>query len=139
MKMQSDNQVDEKKIYPSIDKPWLKYYTDEQINAELPQYKAFDYIYEKNKEYKNSVAFNYYGRKITYGQFFDQTEFAGKAFLEAGVKKGDIVAIVTVSLQEVIYSFYGLNRIGAIANMIDPRTSAEGIKEYTLKRRIPNS
>ena len=87
MKMQSDNQVDEKKIYPSIDKPWLKYYTDEQINAELPQYKAFDYIYEKNKEYKNSVAFNYYGRKITYGQFFDQTESAGKAFLEAGVKK----------------------------------------------------
>ncbi len=136
MKMQSDNQVDEKKIYPSIDRPWLKYYTDEQINAELPQYKAFDYIYEKNIEYKNSVAFNYYGRKITYGQFFDQTESAGKAFLEAGVKKGDIVAIVAVSLPEVIYSFYGLNRIGAIANMIDPRTSAEGIKEYIKEADI---
>lgn len=29
--------------YPSVDKPWLKYYTEEQINAELPKYKIIDY------------------------------------------------------------------------------------------------
>ena len=61
---------------------------------------------------------------------FEKTENAGKAFQSIGVKKDDIVAIVAVSLPEVIYSFYGLNRIGAIANMIDPRTSTEGIKDY---------
>ena len=31
--------------YPSIDKPWLKYYTKEQINASLPEYKIYDYIF----------------------------------------------------------------------------------------------
>lgn len=116
--------------YPSIDKPWLKYYTKEQINAKLPQLKAYDYIYTENKAYPNDIAFNYYGRKITYSSFFQETEKAAKAFLKLGIHEGDIVAVIAVSLPEVIYSFYGLNRIGAVANMIDPRTSAEGIREY---------
>ena len=50
--------------------------------------------------------------------------------MKLGIHEGDIVAVIAVSLPEVIYSFYGLNRIGAVANMIDPRTSAEGIREY---------
>ena len=50
--------------------------------------------------------------------------------MKLGIHEGDIVAVIAVSLPEVIYSFYGLNRIGAVANMIDPRTSAEGIKDY---------
>ena len=116
--------------YPSIDKPWLKYYTKEQINAKLPRLKAYDYIYIENKAYPNDIAFNYYGRKITYSSFFQETEKAAKAFLKLGIHEGDIVAVIAVSLPEVIYSFYGLNRIGAVANMIDPRTSAEGIREY---------
>ena len=37
--------------YPSIDKPWLKYYTEEQINAELPKYKIIDYLERQNKGY----------------------------------------------------------------------------------------
>lgn len=31
--------MNEKKVtgYPSVDKPWLKYYTEEAINAQLPE------------------------------------------------------------------------------------------------------
>ena len=116
--------------YPSIDKPWLKYYTKEQINASLPEYKIYDYIYESNKDNLNRNAFNYYNRKITYGKLFEGIESASKAFRQIGVKEGDIIAVIAVTLPETIYTFYGLNRIGAISNMIDPRTSAEGIREY---------
>ena len=121
--------------YPSVDKPWLKYYSEEQINAELPEYKIIDYIEKQNKDHSDSTAFNYYGRKITYGQFFDYTKQVAKSFTKLGVSEKDIVAIIAVSIPEVIYSFYGLNRIGAISNMIDPRTSAEGIKEYLLETK----
>ena len=118
-----------------MDKPWLKYYTEEQIHAELPRYKIIDYIERQNKGYSDSVAFNYYGKKITYGQFFDATRQAARSFAKLGVSEGDIVAVIAVSIPEVIYSFYGLNRIGAISNMIDPRTSAEGMKEYLLETK----
>ena len=122
--------------YPSIDKPWLKYYSEEQIGAGLPTYKAFDYIRESNRNFTGNTAFNYFGRRITYGEFFDETEKAAKAFLKAGVREGDIAAIIAVSLPETIFSFYGLNRIGAVSNMIDPRTAAEGIREYILEADI---
>ena len=30
--------------YPSIDKPWLKYYSEEAINAELPECTIYEYL-----------------------------------------------------------------------------------------------
>ena len=30
--------------YPSIDKPWLKYYSQEAINAKLPACTMYEYI-----------------------------------------------------------------------------------------------
>lgn len=116
--------------YPSVDKPWLKYYTKEQIEAELPKCKIYDYVWNQNKNYRRRIALNYYDHKISYGQMFKEIEKAAKAFRELGVKPGDIVSIIAVTLPETIYAFYGLNRIGAVANMIDPRTSIEGIKHY---------
>ena len=34
--------------YPSIDKPWLKYYDEEAINAKLPDCSVFELLYQKN-------------------------------------------------------------------------------------------
>lgn len=119
--------------YPSIDKPWLKYYTNDQINAELPECKIYEYLYERNKDYQNKIALNYYDRKITYGQLFSGIEKAAKAFTAIGVEKEDVVSVIAVTIPETIYTLYALNRIGAIANMIDPRTSVEGIKDYLIE------
>ena len=116
--------------YPSIDKPWLKYYTDEQIHADLPRCKIFEYLWNNNRDHTNDIALNYYGNRITYGELFKSIEAAANAFLQIGVSEGDIVAVIAVTIPETVYILYGLNRIGAIANMIDPRTSAEGIKSY---------
>lgn len=116
--------------YPSIDKPWLKYYSEEAINAPLPECTIYEYLWENNKDHLDDVALNYFDRKITYGVLFENIEKAAKAFSALGVKQGDIVVMATVTTPETIYAFYGLNRLGAISNMVDPRTSTEGIKEY---------
>ena len=34
--------------YPSIDKPWLKYYSEEAINAPLPECTICEYMKERN-------------------------------------------------------------------------------------------
>ncbi len=126
---------EEKKLtgYPSIDKPWLKYYTEEQIGLPLPNCKAYDYVVEKNQYNRDFTAINYYNSKISYEKMFRWIDKTARAFSVNGVAQGDVVAIVSVTLPEIIYSFYGLNRIGAISNMIDPRTSIEGIRDYILE------
>lgn len=124
--------MQEKKLtgYPSIDKPWLKYYSEEAINAPLPECTIYEYLWENNKDHLDDIALNYFDRKVTYGELFENIEKAAKAFSALGVKQGDIVVMATVTTPETIYAFYGLNRLGAISNMVDPRTSTEGIKDY---------
>ena len=116
--------------FPSIDKPWLKYYTEEIISAKLPECTIYEYLWENNKDYKNTVALNYFDRKINYEEVFANIDKATKSYSALGLKDGDIVTICAVTVPETIYSFYGLNRLGVICNMVDPRTSAEGIREY---------
>ena len=38
--------MEEKELtgYPSIDKPWLKYYSDEAITAPLPECTMYEYL-----------------------------------------------------------------------------------------------
>ena len=122
----------EKKLtgYPSIDKPWLKYYSEEAINAPLPECTIYEYIWNNNKDHLNNIALNYFDRKITYKELFESIEKTAKAFTAMGVKEGDIVVTATVTTPETVYILYALNRIGAIPNMVDPRTAVEGIREY---------
>lgn len=125
----------EKKMtgYPSIDKPWLKYYSEEAINTKLPECTLYDFIWENNKNHLEDIALNYYGRKFTYKQVFEGIDKATKSFSALGVKKGDIVIVCTVNTPEMVYTLYALNRLGAIANMVDPRTNIDGIHEYMVE------
>ena len=125
----------EKKMtgYPSIDKPWLKYYTEEAINAELPKGTAYDYLYKCNQEHLDKYAIDYFGNKFTFKELFNKIEIVAKAFLTIGVKKGDIVTVSLPNMPEAVCIFYALSKIGAISNMVDPRTSVEGLKEYVCE------
>ena len=51
--------------YPSIDKPWLKYYTKEDLAIKVPACTVYQNIYDRNKNYPNDVAILYYGTRST--------------------------------------------------------------------------
>ena len=114
---------------PSIDKPWVKSYSEEAINQELPKMTAYDYMYNCNKDNQEAIAVNFHG-KITYKQLFEKIEQAERAFLQAGIKRGDYVTFCAPTLPETIYAFYALNKIGAVCNFVDLRMNKERIQKY---------
>lgn len=116
--------------YPSIDKPWLKYYTPEAINASAPEGSLYDYMHECNKDHLRDVALDYFGRKMTYKELFIQTDVVAKAFIAQGVKPGDVCTIVTVSCVASVLCFYALNKIGAVSNFINVLSSQEDLETY---------
>ena len=122
-----ENKMTETKLtgYPSIDKPWLKYYTEEAINAPLPECTIYQNIYNHNKNYLNDIALLYFGKKITYRQLFGEVKKAEKAFIAHGVKRGDNVALCVPATPEAIYTILALNKIGANANMLNPTFSEQ--------------
>ena len=103
--------------FPSIDKPWLKYYSEESIHTPLPQKILYRYLYENNRNHMESIALNYFGNRITYQKFFEHIKETADAFTMAGIKRGDIVTILSLITPETIYCIYALNYIGAVANM----------------------
>jgi len=127
--MMNANNNHEKELtgYPSIDKPWLKYYSDEAINVSMPKCSIFDYIWEHNKEFLNNIALNYFGKKITYRELFKNVDKTASAFLNMGIAKGDTVLGIAIGTPEIIYSFYALNKIGAVTAWLDPRKSIDEI------------
>lgn len=115
---------------PSIDHPHWQWYPEEIYLAEVPKLKAYDYMKQRNEAYLNDVVLRYFGRKITYREFFKKIDETEKALLSLGVKENDIVTVMGVNSPEIVYLFYALNKMNAIPNMIDPRTKPVGIKMY---------
>ena len=116
--------------YPSQDKPWLKYYTDEAINAPIPNESLYDYMYKMNKDYLNDIAINYFVTKITYGKLFEEIDKTARAFIAQNVKQGDVCTIVTLSCVPSVLCFYALNKIGAASNYINVLSSQEDMEIY---------
>ncbi len=63
----------EKKLtgYPSIDKPWLKYYPEEAKDFPNNNATFYDCLFEMNKKHLKDLALIYFGRKINYGELFE--------------------------------------------------------------------
>ena len=109
--------------YPSIDKPWLKYYSEEANNAKVPQCTIYEYLWENNKDHLNENAIVYYGNKITYRKLFENIDRLAVTFVEEGICESDIVVVIAPSIPEIIYSFYAINKIGAVSSFLDIRKS----------------
>ena len=78
--------VEEKKMsgYPSIDRPWLKYYSEEAINTPLPESSLYDYLYECNREHMDDYALNYFGRRITFKELYNVLVDMNDLFVTVG-------------------------------------------------------
>lgn len=121
---------DTKTGYPSIDKPWLKYYSEEAIYAELPECSLYEYLWQNNREHLEDIALNYFGRKMTYGELFDNIDLVARAFVAQGVKAGDVVTIIALSSIPSVLCFYALNKIGAIFNFVNVLASDVDLEGY---------
>ena len=95
----------------------------------MPECTVLQYIKNKNMNNLNGIALNYFGNKITYREFFENIDKVAKAFYAIGIRKGDIVTIASLHTPETIYIIYGLNKIGAVANMVYLTLSANEIIE----------
>lgn len=86
--------------YPSIDKPWLKYYSEEAINTPYPECTIYEYIFEKNKSNLTKPAIRYFDKSFTYDQMFSSIEDAAKGFSAIGVKKANSFQCVCLQCQK---------------------------------------
>lgn len=118
---------------PSEGKPWLKYFSPEAVAAPLPQDTLYGYLVAQNGAYPDNAALNYYGNRIPFGRALREIDRTADAYQALGVLPGEIVTCCSLAIPETVYSLYGLNKIGGVSNMIDPRASSKGIRNFVAE------
>lgn len=110
--------------------PWLEYYSRQERSIKFTEKSIYRYMVDEVGEDKDYIALNYFGRKISYNEFFYNINLVAKALREYGVKDQDIVTICCPNMPEAIYTFYACNKIGAVADMVHPLSSPEQLESY---------
>lgn len=119
--------------YPSIDKPWLRYYNKEASTKPLPEYTLYDYLWMTNKDHQSDIAIEYYGKRVTYGEMFQNIDSTTKVLLGLGVKKGERILYLLPNIPETAYFLYAGSRLGSVADYMDPRPESVDLKVSALK------
>ena len=133
--------------YASIDKPWLKYYSEEKIVDSIPECSIYQYAYNANKDNLDKVALDIRfskngfkkGIKITYKEFFENIEKCVRGLLSLGVQKDEIVPLIIPNLPEARYLIYACNYIGAISYPISPLLPSNELDRIVKENNIKNA
>jgi long-chain acyl-CoA synthetase len=109
--------------------PWKKYYSKKEMEINPPNVSIHELNRMRAEKWHDKTAISYFGTKYTYDEFHEEIDKAARAFRSQGIRKGDIVSILSANVPEALFAFYGLNKIGAVANMLHPLLSENEIKQ----------
>lgn len=109
--------------------PWYKYYSD-MDEIKYPDLSIYELIEKTAETYPYNIAYEYYGKKVTYRDFIIKIKKTASSLIELGVKEGDRVTICMPNTPVAIITFYAINMIGATASMIHPLSSKNEIEFY---------
>lgn len=115
--------------------PWEKFYDKDELKIEVPDLSLYEYIVKANEDHQDLVAINYFNKKMSYRAFFEEIDICARAFRSQGIRPGDVVTICMPNTPEAVISFYAVNKIGAIANMVHPLSAEEEIKHSLISTK----
>lgn len=125
--------MEEKKLtrYPSIDKPWLKYYKKYLPYSKPEDMSVYDYLKYMNQDNMDRIALRCAGENVTYGEMLARIDAVACSLRALNIGSGDIVVINLPAIPEEVYLFYALAKIGACSNYLFPNTPlGSGLRGY---------
>ena len=108
--------------------PWDKFYDKDKRTVEVPNMSVYEYLRDCSQDHLDSIALNYFNKKMTYRTFLNEINVCARALRSQGIREGDVVTICMPNTPEAVIAFYAVNEIGAIANMVHPLSAEEEIK-----------
>ena len=120
---------------PEADAPWLKSYGDVPFHLEYPDRTMYQQLCWAAEQHPEVAAYEFLGRRTSYRQMIADIQATARAFRAAGIGDGDRVTICLPNCPQAVTSFYALNMIGALANMVHPLSAEEEIVFYLQKSK----
>jgi long-chain acyl-CoA synthetase len=113
------------------EKPWYRLWPEGVPKTIAYEEVSFFEILDKRAEERAGKPLIIYedGSKLTYARVVEDSKKIATALWDAGLRKGDSVALVMFNAPEFVSLFFGALRIGAQVAIIDPLTVSEDLQE----------
>ena len=110
--------------------PWREQLGEVPFTLDYFDGSMFEAVEKIAEKYPNNVAFDFMGKSTTYKTLVKEVESCAKALRTIGVREGDKVTIAMPNCPQAIQTFYAVNLIGGICNMIHPLSAENEIEFY---------
>ncbi len=114
----------------SAQAPWLNFYGDTPRHLDYPRLTLWQMVRETARKHPNLTAYEFMNKETSYSQFMARIDSTARALVALGIGKGDRVTICMPNCPQALDTFYALNRIGAVSNMIHPLSAPAEIAFY---------
>ncbi|MCZ4066505.1 long-chain-fatty-acid--CoA ligase [Microbacterium sp. H37-C3] len=122
-------------------RPWIASYAD-GVPEDLPPMEGslVDIVATSAREHPDAPALEFFGRTVSYQQLQERIERAAAYLRDAGVRRGDRVAIVLPNCPQHIVAFYAVLRLGAVViehnPLYTPREMRKQFEDHGAKVAI---
>lgn len=100
------------------------------LSLNYPQSTMWDCVKEISQRFPRLIAYDFMGKSTTYQAFCRDVERCAKALTAAGVRSGDRVTVCLPNCPQAVVTFYAVNAVGAISNMVHPLSGEKEIEFY---------
>ena len=114
----------------SAQAPWLKFYGDVPAHLDYPKKTIYQIVRDTAMAHPDLVAYEFMGKETGYARFMERIDRTARALTAMGIGRGDRVTICMPNTPQALDTFYALNRIGAVSNMIHPLSAPAEIAFY---------
>ena len=95
----------------------------------VPETSLFSLLEDAASFYPDRIAFDYFAKTMSYRDLYEFSLRAAGVLWDAGVRKGDVVAIALPNCPQALIVFYACMRIGAVAAQHNPLAPAEEVAD----------
>ena len=114
----------------SASAPWRAFYGNTPATLNYPHKTMYQMVSDTARKHPDNSAYIFMGKATSYKSFLQRIDAAAKGLTAMGITRGDRVTICMPNSPQALDCFYALNRIGAIPNMIHPRSAPQEIAFY---------
>lgn len=108
---------------------WYEHQEKSAWKPDYPECSMYRYLVETASKWPELNALSFEGRKTAFQKLIGQIHAAAGSFAGMGIQAGDFVTIISPNIPQAVVSFYALNAIGAVANMLHPMLSPNEMKK----------
>jgi long-chain acyl-CoA synthetase len=112
------------------DRPWLRFYGAVPPTLAYPDTTLYGAVAATARRTPDAIAWDFFGTTSSYRELVESIDRAAAMLAALGLKVGDRLLISMPTAPAGVIAFYAANRLGAVAALIHPLSTAPEIEHY---------